>query len=176
MRLPLLFALFSALVVTACLPALNWREVRPPSSGAAALFPCKPEFNQRPAAAGQGAMGLAQCEAAGARFSLSWADAADATEVGPALRAMPEALAGKLHIPLPRGEALRVPGMTPHVESAQHHLDARGQAARIAVFAHGPRVYQALRVGPEDDAAAWDTFLSSLRVGAAASMASGSAR
>ena len=139
----------------ACQPALNWREVRPAGSGAAALFPCKPEVEQRPG------MGLAQCEAAGARFALSWADVPDPSQAGGALKAMALALAAKLGQPLPAAQPLQVPGMTPLAEAAQHRLPG----ARIAVFAHGGRVYQALMTAKRDDAAAWDSFVGGLRVG-----------
>ncbi len=153
--------------LSACQPTLNWREARPAGSGAAALFPCKPEVEQRPAQAGQGAMGLAQCDAAGRRFSLSWADVPDASQADAALKAMSLSLAGKLGQPLPVGQAVQVPGMTPLPDALQHRLGGRGMA-RMAVFAHGGRVYQALLTGENDDAAAWDAFLGGLRVGSAA--------
>ncbi|RZL34871.1 MAG: hypothetical protein EOP35_16275 [Rubrivivax sp.] len=148
-------------LLSACQPALNWREVRPEGAGAAALFPCKPEVDQR------GSMGLAQCEAAGRRFALSWADTPDPTRVGAALKAMPQALAEKLGRPLSPMQPLQVPGMTPLPEAGQHLLAGSGGIARVAVFAHGGRVFQALMTAPKDDAAAWETFASSLRVGAA---------
>ena len=53
--------------LAACQPALNWRQVHPAGSGAVALFPCKPDVDQR-----QG-MGLAQCETGGKGFALPWA-------------------------------------------------------------------------------------------------------
>jgi len=154
------FALMLVLL-TACQPALNWRETRPAGSGAAALFPCKPEVEQR-----QG-MGLAQCEAGGMRFALSWADLPDPTQAGAALKAMTQALASKLGSPLPTVQSLQVPGMTPLPEAAEYRLAATAGVARVAVFAHGGRVYQALMTAPRDDAAAWEGFLAGLRVGGA---------
>ena len=152
-------------LLAACQPALNWREVRPAQSGAMALFPCKPEVEQRPAQAGQSAMGLAQCEAGGGlRFALSWADTPDPTQAGPALKAMAEALAAKLNQPLAAVQPLQVPGMTPLPEAAQHHLTGTGGVAHVAVFAHGGRVYQALMTAPKDDPAAWDAFVAGLRI------------
>lgn len=147
----------------ACQPALNWREARPAGAGARALFPCKPEMEQRPG------MGLAQCEAGGGRFALSWADLPDPTQAGAALRAMPQALAAKLGQALPPGEALQVPGMTPLPEAAQYRLGlaGAGSVARVAVFAHGGRVYQALMTAERDDATAWDAFRAGLAVEAA---------
>ncbi|WP_457422336.1 hypothetical protein [Roseateles sp. P5_E7] len=145
-------------LLAACQPALNWREVRPEQSNAVALFPCKPEVEQRPG------MGLAQCETAGMRFALSWADAPDPSQAGAALKAMALALAAKVGQPLSVAQPLQVPGMTPLPEAAQYRLAG---AARLAVFSHGGRVYQALMTAPRDDAAAWDSFLGGLRVAGA---------
>ncbi|PTT87635.1 hypothetical protein DBR42_11310 [Pelomonas sp. HMWF004] len=157
-------------LLSACQPALNWRESQPAGSGAAALFPCKPELAQRPAQEGQGAMGLAQCEAAGQRFSLSWADAPDPTLAGAALKAMPVALAAKLGQPLPPALAVSVAGMTPMPEAVQHRWRSDGASTYLAVFAHGGRVYQALVTAGRDDAA-WEVFIGGLRVGSAAEAA-----
>jgi hypothetical protein len=151
------FALMLSLVA-ACQPALNWREVRPAQSDAVALFPCKPEMEQRPG------MGLAQCEAAGLRFALSWADAPDPTQARAALKAMTQALSAKLGQPLPLALPLRVPGMTPLPEAAQYRLGGAGSSTRLAVFSHGGRVYQALMTASRDDPAAWDSFVGGLRI------------
>lgn len=150
-----------SLWVTACQPALNWREARPGGSGAVALFPCKPETEQRPG------MGLAHCEAAGRRFALSWADVPDPTQAGPALRAMPAALAAKLGQKLPAGQGLQVPGMTPMADAAEYRLTGADGVTRVAVFARGGRVYQALMSAAGDDAAAWENFRGGLALEAA---------
>ncbi|MCE4558209.1 hypothetical protein [Pelomonas cellulosilytica] len=150
------FAVVALLV--ACTPALNWRESRPAGSGAVALFPCKPEVEQR------GTMGLAQCEAAGHRFSLSWAEVPEPTQAGAALKAMAQALAAKLKQPLPGAAPLQVPGATPWPEAGQYRLDGSSGVSRLAVFAHGSRVYQALVSGASEDAGAWDAFVGGLRV------------
>lgn len=151
--LPPGFALVALLA--ACQPALNWREVRPEGAGVLALFPCRPEVEQR-----QG-MGLVSCEAAQRRFALSWAEVPDATQVGAALQAMPQALAAKLGQPLPPAQPLQVPGMTPLPEAAQYRLNG----SRVAVFAYGARVYQLLMSADRDDAAAWASFVGGLKVG-----------
>lgn len=158
-------------LLSACQPALNWREARPAGSGAVALFPCKPEVEQRLARGSEGAMGLAQCEAAGRGFSLSWADVPDLTQAGAALKAMPQSLAAKLGQPLPPAQVLQVPGMTPLPQAAQHRLASAGGVTRLAVFAYGGRVYQALMTAGNDDPAAWESFVSGLRVGGAAEAA-----
>ena len=150
-------------MLSACQPALNWREVRPQGAGAALLFPCKPEVEQRPARGGEGAMGLATCESGSMRVSLSWADLPDPTRAAAALRAMPQALAGKIGQPLPPPAPLVVDGMTPMAEAAQYRIGG----TRAAVFAYGGRVYQAVMT-PATDSAAWETFIGGVRVGAAA--------
>lgn len=154
-------------MLSACQPALNWREVRPEGAGAAVLFPCKPEVEQRPARGGEGAMGLATCEAGALRVSLSWADLPDPTQAAAALKAMPRALAGKVGQPLPPAEALAVDGMTPMAEAAQYRLGGAQGGTRAAVFAYGGRVYQVVMT-PATDTAAWETFIGGVRVGAAA--------
>ena len=152
-------------LLAACQPALNWRETRPAGSGAVALFPCKPDVEQR-----QG-MGLAQCQAGDLGFALSWADTPDPLQAGAALKAMTQSLAAKLGQPLPAPLALQVPGMTPLPEATQHRLAGAGGVTRVGVFAHGGRVYQALMTGAKDDVAAWDGFVAGLRVGGAAEAA-----
>jgi hypothetical protein len=147
--------------LSACQPALNWREVRPAESGAVSLFPCKPDVEQRPG------MGLAQCKASGISFSLSWADTPDPSQAGAALKAMSQALAAKLGQVLPSALALQVPGMTPLPEAAQYRVAGASSLTRLAVFAYGGRVYQALMTAPQDNPAAWDGFLGGLRVGGA---------
>lgn len=149
------------LLLSACQPALNWRETRPAGSGAVASFPCKPEVDQRQD------RGLAQCEAGERGFSLSWADAPDPTQAGAALKAMAQALAAKLGQPLPAAAPLQVAGMTPLPQAAQYRLTGRSGVTRVAVFAYGGRVYQALMTGADDDAAAWEIFVAGLRIEAA---------
>lgn len=151
------------LVLSACQPGLNWRQLRSSEAGLTISFPCKPDLELRGAAG----MGLLQCEAAGARYSVAWADVADPAGVGPALLEMPRALAAKLKQPPPHGQALVVPGMTPHPEAASFRMAGSEGVVHLAVFAHGQRAYQVLRLGPSDDPAAWDSFVNGLRIGGA---------
>lgn len=160
------------LLMAACSPSLNWREVRPEGSGLTLMFPCKPELLSRaleaPGAPASARMGLAHCEAAGLSFSLSWSEVPDPTQVAPALVQMREALLAGLKLPAAQPLALQVPGMTPSAGAVTQTLGApggRGQQARLAVFARGLRVYQLLVVGPRADAPAWDGFLGSLQLG-----------
>jgi hypothetical protein len=155
------FLLVGLATLLACSPQLDWRELRPEGSGAQALFPCKPDIDVRPAPSPRG---LVVCKAAAQSFSLSWAEVAEPAQVGAALRAMREALAAKLGAPLPEAQTLVVPGMTPQLEAVQLRLQGRDQAARVAVFARGLRVYQLTQLGASPDEQAWETFLTGLKL------------
>lgn len=170
-RSPLLLLLLP-LLLGACSPSLNWREVRPEGSDLTLMFPCKPEQLSRaleaPGAPAGARMGLARCEAAGLSFSLSWSEVPDPAQVTPALVQMREALLAGLKLPAAQPVNLQVAGMTPSPGALSQALGAaggKGQQARLAVFARGLRVYQLLLVGPRADAAAWDGFLGSLQLG-----------
>jgi hypothetical protein len=70
----------------------------------------------------------------------------------------------KLGAPLPEAQTLVVPGMTPQMEAVQLRLQGRDQAARVAVFARGLRVYQLTQMGAGLDEQAWETFLTGLKL------------
>ncbi|MCV2368237.1 hypothetical protein [Roseateles oligotrophus] len=151
--------------LAACSPKLDWRTVHPADAGIGAMFPCKPAVNSRPATAAEpAAMGLAECKADQWTFSLAWADLADPALVGPALSQMPRSLAGKLNAQPGAVEPLAVPGMTPNPAAQMQRLSGDKQKARVAVFARGLRVYQVLMLGVQDNPAAWDSFLTSLKL------------
>ena len=144
----------------ACSPSLNWRESRPEGAGLLLMFPCKPELHSRP----QERMGLAECKAAGSSFSLSWAELPDVAQLTPTLQQMRESLAAQLKAQGQAPKALQRPGMTPNPAALTQSLSAPGQHAELAVFTRGLKVYQLLMLGPRPDAAAWETFLSSLKL------------
>lgn len=153
------------MILTACSPGLDWREVRPDGGGVFALFPCKPEISTHKATNAEPVtMGLAQCKAVEQSFALSWAEVDDAAKVGAALGQMRLALAGKL-VAQPRdAKPLVVPGMTPNDEAQQLALVGVNQQARMAVFARGQRVYQAVMLGTQRNEAAWEAFLASIKL------------
>ncbi|WP_269631369.1 hypothetical protein [Pelomonas sp. BJYL3] len=152
------------LLLGACAPSLNWREVRPEGSGAELMFPCKPEQARRPASAQEPAMGLAVCRAGELGFSLSWSEMPRPDMVGPALHAMGEGLRQRLKAPEAAWQALQLPGMTPRPESGQQALIGSGQKARQALFSRGLKVYQLVMLGPKDDELAWQNFVASVRL------------
>lgn len=156
--------------VVACTPALNWREVRL-DGGAVALFPCKPEHQTRTLMlAGQPlALTLHACEATGLRFAVAQADVQQPARVETALAALAAAQARNLQAPLPPGEPVQVPGMTPNPQARRYALSGRrpdGVAvqAQLLLFARGTRVLQATVLEGAPNAPAVHTFMEALRV------------
>lgn len=91
-------ALFILLVLTACAPALNWREIRPAEAqGLVALFPCKPETAERRLTVpgldgGPVTVHLLSCQAGGLTWALSYLDAGTPERLAQALPALDHAL------------------------------------------------------------------------------------
>ena len=159
-------SLAALLALAACSPGLDWREVRPDGADVLVMFPCKPTFTVHPATRAEPvAMGLAQCEASGQSFALSWAEVGDPAQLSAALRQMRESLASKMSARRSESRPLHVPGMTPNSEARQQTLIGSQQQAQVAVFTRGQRVYQALMLGARPNAGAWDAFINSLRLG-----------
>lgn len=76
-------AILVCLLISACSPPFNWREVRPFGMPLLALFPCKPDESERKLAIGERAvlMKLAHCDTGGATFTLSFFDLKDAASM-----------------------------------------------------------------------------------------------
>ena len=153
------------IALSACAPGLDWREVNPAESGVRALFPCKPEVSNRPATSTEpGRMGLAHCKAAGLSFALAWAELADPAQITPALLQMRLSVASKLGATAAAPQPMQLPGMTPNSQAQWQSLLAPSQQAKVAVFSRGLLVYQLVMMGPKGDDAAWENFVSSIRL------------
>jgi hypothetical protein len=160
-----------ALTLSACAPALDWREVRPAGTPLQLLFPCKPRAQQRTLslAAVPVAWTLQACQADSLTWALSHADVADPVRVAPALAELKAAAQLKMGSPTAPWGALTPPGATPNVQSGRARFATQGpdkQAVQthVAVFAHGTRVFQATVLGQTVSDEAANTFFSSLRV------------
>lgn len=78
------------LLLSACSPALNWREVRPAQADAlTGLFPCQPQAVERvvswPGVASGVSMHLLSCQTGDVTWALSYMAMPDVALVGPAL-------------------------------------------------------------------------------------------
>lgn len=157
-------------LATGCAPTFNWREVSLAGGVGTSSFPCKPSQEQRQVALAGApvAMTIQACQAGGLMFSIGSADVVDPARVGPALVAMKNAAAGNLG---GRGEpwAVTIPGQTPHPLAGGQRIagrlpDGREVAERLAVFAHGTRVYQAIVFGPQLPEDAVENFFTGIRL------------
>lgn len=157
--------------LSACSPALNWRETRVPDSGAAALFPCKPEAHVRRVTllGSERPMHLASCSAAGHVYALSHVDVGDPGRVTPAMQALRALAAENIGGPATVVGAQRIPGMSPHplaerLAVSGKRPDGTVIEAQAVFFVKATVVYQATVVGDRLDNEAMDTFFAGLRL------------
>ena len=156
--------------VLACSPALDWREIQPPESGAVVMFPCKPDrFVRSVTLAEQKVqMHLASCSAGGATYALSHVELSDPTRIAAALEALRALAASNVGGQATVMSPLNVPGMTPHPLAQRlairGGIEGRVLQAEVGVFTRGLRVYQATVIGEKLDSQATDTFFTGLRL------------
>jgi len=161
-----------ALLLWACSPTLDWREVRPEGSGALAMFPCKPTQHARQLAlAGQPVvLTLVACSAGDATWALAYTELGDPARVGPAMAALRAATLDNLAAGDARLLALplAVPGATPHPGSGRvgfsgQRPDGQPMQAQVAVFTKGTRAFQATVIGETLTADGLESFFDGLR-------------
>lgn len=82
------FLVAASLVLAACSPALNWREVHLGDAGLKLMLPCKPDRASRrmAMAGGEVELQMVGCEAGGALFAVSVVDLGDAGATAEAQR------------------------------------------------------------------------------------------
>jgi hypothetical protein len=159
-----------ATALTACAPALNWRDVRPEGSAAQLLFPCKPDAQERRVALAGPPVRLVLhlCEAGGQTWALALADVADPARVPPALAALQAGAAANVGAPAAAAAPQAVPGATPQPGSGRTRLQGRrsdGQAVQMQtlVFARGTQVFQASVLGAALSDEAVEAYFASIR-------------
>ena len=157
--------------LSACSPALDWRQLRPDGWGLAVSLPCRPAdlVRQVPLAGPPVELRLLACSADGHTFAMASADMADPARVDPALRALGAAALANVQGRVEAEQAAAVPGMTPYPGARRWQLAGRlpdGAAVReqVLVFARGLRVFQATVVGPRADGDLAQLFFDSIEV------------
>jgi len=160
----------AALGATACAPALDWREVRPPGASVVVMLPCKPSSSVRtvPLAGQSVRLAMLACKAQDRTWAIVATEVAEPALVGAALVALRESTRANLRGREVAAAPAAVPGATPH--AAQARVQVHGQRqdgvpadAEFVVFSHGTQVFQAIVLGAGADA----------RSGAGASAADG---
>jgi hypothetical protein len=152
-----LIAATALLMVAACTPTFNWREVPVQSTGLRATFPCKPDQADRPMEYAPGrrivvhALG---CETGGASFAVLHGDIGQPGELAAVLAQWKQAslAASKSRIEkedaYTPGGALALPGSTMTRASGQH-ADGSAVQSQSAYFARGTEVFEADRLEAE---------------------------
>lgn len=159
--------------LSACSPALNWRDLRPEGTALQLQMPCRPKLQSRTVALdGQPVrLQLVVCDADGLTWGLTSGVLADAAAVDGALRALRAAALANIGANTATAAALpqQVPGATPQRAAGRFSASGRlpdGQAVQLqsAVFADGQQVHQATVLGPQVLPAQAQTFFDSLRI------------
>jgi hypothetical protein len=161
----------SALVLAACAPALDWRDVRAAGSQLQMQFPCRPQLQERTLklAGAPVRLALQACSAGGQTWGLGVADVGEPARVEAALAELRAGAAANLAARPAPLLAWAVPGATPHAGAGRLVLDGRGPDGvtlrmELAVFAHGTQVFQASVLGATVPAEAAAAYFSSLHL------------
>ncbi len=165
-------SLTAGVLLVACTPALDWRDIRPEASALQLQLPCRPTAQRRdvPMAGVRVNLALHACAAGGLTWGLGVADVGDPARVGVALAELSGAAQVNLGAAPGTAMALRVPGATPNSASGRWRLqgrlpDGKPVQMQLAVFAQGTQVFQATVLGEQVSNEAADTFFGSLRLG-----------
>lgn len=160
----------SILTLSACSPALNWRELRAGTDGALKiLLPCKPDRASRPMPlAGQDVdLHMLGCEADGLLFAVAWADVKDVQHTGPALAQWQAAMLATLQARVPQVQPFALKGASVQpaavrVSAGGQHADGRAVQAQGLWFARGSQVFHAVVYGERLGADVSDSFFSGI--------------
>ena len=161
------------LVLAACSPAFNWREVRPDGTRLSLLLPCKPDRAEKVVPLGGQATTLAMlgCDAGGATFAVAVADVGNAAQAAPVLALwqdltlanMKAAPSSRRQLPLViRGASAGIPVV--RMLALGQRADGSAVSGQAAYFAQGSQLFQVVMYAPNIDAEAADTFFSSLKL------------
>ena len=158
------------LVLAACSPTFNWREVRVEPSPLKAMLPCKPDkaTRQVPMAGRNVDLQVLGCDTGGATFAVLFADIGDATRSGEVLAQWKQATLSNMRSRAGKEEPFLPPGgialrESIHIVAAGQRADGSAVESHAAYFARGTQVYQAViyadRLQPQ-----WaETFFSGLK-------------
>ena len=162
-------SLLSAVVLCACSPTFNWREVRAEPTPLKAMLPCKPDKGMRtvPMAGRQVSLEVLGCEAGGATFAVLFADIGDASRLGEVLAQWKAATLSNLHSEAAQESPFQPPGALGLRQSLQvvasgRRADGRKVESRAAYFARGSHVFQAVIYSDKLEPQAADSFFSGL--------------
>ena len=157
LRLPGL-ALSAGLLLAACNPTFNWRELRPEGAQLQAMMPCKPESATRPIPLDGGApvdLHMHSCDTGGLTFAVAWAELGDAARTPGALSGWRRATLAAVQVDPARADDptvawnASVPGATQAMGLIAVGRSHQGEPVQVRAvqFARGAQVYQAAVYG-----------------------------
>jgi hypothetical protein len=164
------------LMLAACSPAFNWREVRPENTRLSLLLPCKPDKAQKivPLGGAPTTLFMLGCDAGGATFAVALADLGDSSDAARAATVLAQwqslTLANMKAAPA-SAEALplKLAGATPQaqpilVKALGQRADGTAVSGQAAYFAQGSQVFQVVLYATTIPPDVAETFFSSLKL------------
>ena len=168
----LTLSMAALLVLAACSPAFNWREVRPENTRLSLLLPCKPDKAQKvvPLGGRPTTLSMLGCDAGGATFAVAVADMGDASKAASVLALWQNlTLANMKAVPgTAQSMPLNIPGASPEPAAARvlaqgQRIDGAAVSGQAAYFAKGTQVFQVVMYAPKIESEVAETFFSSLK-------------
>ena len=180
------------LLLPACSPALNWRDVRPEGTALVLLLPCKPDKAEKPVPLGgkPTTLKMLGCNAAGATFAVAVADIGDAATGAPILAQWQALTLANMKAPPLEGAAgagavvvaasaaagnqptqvaaLKLPGAASQpppvlIKARGQRADGTAAAGHAAYFAQGSQLFQVVLYADKIAPEVSETFFSSIR-------------
>ncbi len=167
------FAGALALLLAACSPALNWRDVQPDDTALTLLLPCKPDVAQQTVPMGgvPTVLTVRGCDAGGATFAVAVADVGTASAVGEVVSQWQNVtLAGiKAGTADIQRVSQRVPGASGApapvlVKALGQRADGSAIHSHALYFAQGTQVFQVVMLASAPTLEAQEMFFSSVRL------------
>ena len=158
------------LLLAACNPVHNWREVRLPNAGLKLLMPCKPDQASRtmPLAGQSVEMQMAGCEAGPALYAISHVALADASKTALALTQWKAAMLSNMRAqgstPTSKFTLQGASAQPPAIRLAAqgNRQDGSAVAAQAIWFARDAHLYHAVVYAKELSQDEGDTFFSGI--------------
>ncbi len=171
-RYGLLCAATALLVLVACSPSFNWREVRPENTRLSLLLPCKPDQAQKvvPLGGQPTLLSMLGCDAGGVTFAVAVADLGDGAKAAPVLAqwqiltlANMKADPGKSQV-----LALKLPGAASgppplRVLAQGRRADGVAVSGQAGYFAQGSQVFQVVIYAEKIPPEVAETFFTGLK-------------
>jgi len=167
--LPMLAAAAASLLLLACSPTYDWREIRGEGASYLVMLPAKPSSHTRTVNLDgtQVQMTMTGAETDGVSFTVATAQLADAAQAQKAMQAMKNAMVRNLGGSVKQEKPVQVAGVTATELTATGGADASGRPRLMVArfFVRDNRVFQMVVLGRENAVPqeAVDTFLSSFR-------------